>query len=380
MDKSRRDFLKKTGLAASGVLIGKSAISHASDDDEKMTIKKVRPLGFQWETHDPFLFCVHHEDFFPKGNDDLGPADSLAGRNLGQDFIIKDGYRMYHGRKVPGFPGHPHRGFETITVVRDGYVDHSDSLGGKARYGHGDLQWMTAGKGIQHSEMFPLLHKDKDNRMELFQIWLNLPRKNKMVDPYYKMNWSEDIPVMEHKDSNGKQVRVEVLAGSWGESVAPKSTPDSWAADPKNCVGIYAIKLEAGATLTLPATEEGVNRSLYFFEGEEVSFNGTDIPKYHAADVIPTDSIQIVNGKTESQILVLQGKPINEPVVQHGPFVMNTREEIQQAFMDYQKTGFGGWPYNIPDPVHGKEAKRFAIHTDGTREDRVNGKTIVEKG
>ena len=349
-------------------------------DQRSDSIITIVDLGFQWQGLDPFIFTMHHLDMYPEGNEEQGPEGSLVGRQIGSDFSGIDGWSMYHGARVPGFPQHPHRGFETVTVVRRGYVDHSDSLGATARYGGGDVQWLTTGSGIQHSEMFPLLHKDKDNRMELFQIWLNLPRKNKMVDPYYKMNWSEDIPVMEHKDSNGKQVRVEVLAGSWGESVAPKSTPDSWASDPQNCVGIYAIKLEAGATLTLPATEEGVNRSLYFFEGEEVSFNGTDIPKYHAADVIPTDSIQIVNGKTESQILVLQGKPINEPVVQHGPFVMNTREEIQQAFMDYQKTGFGGWPYNIPDPVHGKEAKRFAIHTDGTREDRVNGKTIVEKG
>jgi redox-sensitive bicupin YhaK (pirin superfamily) len=101
-------------------------------------IKQIRPLGFQWQTLDPFLFCVHHEDQFPKGNDELGPAASLAGRNIGQDFVVKDGWRMYHGEKVPGFPGHPHRGFETITVVREGLVDHADSAGGKGRYGNGD--------------------------------------------------------------------------------------------------------------------------------------------------------------------------------------------------------------------------------------------------
>nr|WP_290936872.1 pirin family protein [Haliscomenobacter sp.] len=118
-------------------------------------ILRIRPLGFPWETRDPFIFCVYHEDFYPLGNAQMGPAASLSGRNLGQDFTVKDGWRMYHGRTVPGFPSHPHRGFETVTIARKGFVDHSDSLGATARFGNGDVQWMTAGKGVQHSEMFP---------------------------------------------------------------------------------------------------------------------------------------------------------------------------------------------------------------------------------
>ena len=127
-----------------------------------MTIEsniKIKPLGFPWETTNPFLFCAYHADAYPKGNGEMGPNESLAGRNIGQDFTIKDGWRMYHGEKVPGFPSHPHRGFETITVVEKGLVDHADSLGASGRYGNGDVQWMTAGKGLQHSEMFPLLKK-----------------------------------------------------------------------------------------------------------------------------------------------------------------------------------------------------------------------------
>ncbi|HPJ53706.1 MAG TPA: pirin family protein, partial [Flavobacteriales bacterium] len=127
------------------------------DTPKEEVIKQIKPLGFQWETQDPFIFCVHHEDFFPEGNERMGPKTGLEGRQLGQDFIIKDGYRMYHGRQVPGFPGHPHRGFETITLVRKGFVDHSDSAGATARYGNGDVQWMTAAKGLRHAEMFPLV-------------------------------------------------------------------------------------------------------------------------------------------------------------------------------------------------------------------------------
>ena len=128
------------------------------------SILNIFPIDFQWTTFDPFLFCAYHYDLYPKANKEFGPNESLEGRNIGQDFTIKNGYRMYHGDVAPGFPVHPHRGFETITLVRKGFVDHADSLGAAGRYGTGDVQWMTAGRGIQHSEMFPLLHQDQDNQ------------------------------------------------------------------------------------------------------------------------------------------------------------------------------------------------------------------------
>ena len=159
-------------------------------------VGQVKKLGFPWETADPFLFCVHHDDAYPAGNELLGPAASLAGRDLGQDFQGGDGWRMYHGDVVPGFPQHPHRGFETVTIVRRGFIDHSDSLGAAARFGHGDTQWLTAGKGVVHSEMFPLLNRQAPNPLELFQIWLNLPSESKLVDPYFSMLWRESLPVV----------------------------------------------------------------------------------------------------------------------------------------------------------------------------------------
>ena len=133
-----------------------------------MSTMTVENLGFPWATRDPFLFCVHHLDFYPKGNGRGGPAASLRGRQIGNDFIIKDGWRMYHGAKIPGFPAHPHRGFETVTVVQRGMVDHADSMGAAGRYVGGDVQWMTAGSGVQHSEMFPLLEENQGNTLELF--------------------------------------------------------------------------------------------------------------------------------------------------------------------------------------------------------------------
>ena len=161
---------------------------------ETNAVIQQRSLGFPWDTTDPFLLCVHHDDAYPRGNAQLGPNASLAGRDIGQDFAGKDGWRMYHGRTVPGFPSHPHRGFETVTIVRKGLIDHADSLGAAARFGNGDVQWLTAGRGVVHSEMFPLLRADQPNPLELFQIWLNLPAAGKMAAPHFTMFWSEDIP------------------------------------------------------------------------------------------------------------------------------------------------------------------------------------------
>jgi redox-sensitive bicupin YhaK (pirin superfamily) len=340
--------------------------------NEENPVLYIRPMGFQWETADPFLFCVHHEDKFPKGNDQMGPEKSyLSGRQLGDDFIIKDGFRMYHGKQVPGFPGHPHRGFEPVTVVREGMVDHADSLGAAGRYGNGDVQWMTAGKGVQHSEMFPLIQKNKANPMELFQIWLNLPARNKMVNPHFKMLWADSIPNYTHKDSKGKKTVVEVIAGKLGNSIPPKTPPDSWAADPKNEVAIWNIDLEPGAEWKLPAASPGINRCLYFYEGKELKISGQQIPAYHSMKVLSEVALELHNGASHSKILLLQGRPIGEQVIQYGPFVMNTKEEIHQAFEDYQRTQFGGWPWPKPGQVHDRNLGRFALHADGRREEKA---------
>ena len=102
------------------------------------------PLGMHWPTLDPFLFCAYHKDAYPRGNNNMGvPRDQLAGRDIGMDFSQKDGWSMYHGDEVPGFPRHPHRGFETVTLARQGFIDHSDSLGATARFGEGDVQWLS---------------------------------------------------------------------------------------------------------------------------------------------------------------------------------------------------------------------------------------------
>lgn len=333
-------------------------------------IVNIKPLGFTWETKDPFLFCVHHLDDYPEGNDQLGPAASLEGRYLGQDFTTKDGWRMYHGEMIPGFPAHPHRGFETVTVVLKGFVDHSDSHGCAGRYGNGDVQWMTAGSGLQHSEMFPLLNRDDRNLLELFQIWINLPGAKKFAEPYFTMLWNEDIPVYKEKDENNKLIEVTVIAGKVGDITAPKPAPDSWAADPSNEVGIWLIKIEAGAHWKIPPASMEVNRVLYFYLGSEVKIAGIDIMPYHSVELLADQSVIIENNNDTAFFLLLQGLPINEPVVQHGPFVMNNVTEIQQAFADYRRTQFGGWPWERYDNVHPASNGRFAKYTDGREESK----------
>ena len=241
-------------------------------------IQKIQPIDFHWEMENPFLFCAHHKDAYPPGNKNQGVDAALQkGRNIGSDFTIKDGFRMYHGLEVPGFPVHPHRGFETVTIVSQGYVDHFDSMGAQGRYGQGDVQWMTAGKGCQHAEMFPLVFDNAPNPLHLFQVWLNLPKKNKFVEPAYKMLWHEDIPVVEELSNNKKKTVVTVIAGSWAGKAAVPPTPNSWAADPKNQVGIYLVRMEAGSTMTIPAISQTANRNLYFYQGGPMQIAGNEI-------------------------------------------------------------------------------------------------------
>lgn len=330
---------------------------------------QVHKLGFQWRAESPFLFAVHHKDAYPKGNELQGPNVSLAGRNLGEDFELKDGFRMYHGKTVPGFPYHPHRGFETVTVVLEGFVDHFDSTGASGRYGNGDVQWLTTGKGCLHSEMFPLVYQDRDNPLELFQIWLNLAAENKMADPEYKMLWAEDIPIIESAE-NGKKTTIRLISGTLNGKEGLEPTEASWAKDKKHHVGIYLIYMEPEASVTLPAVSATLNRNLYFYKGNEIKIDDFKLMGGNQAKLTGDEEITIVNGLSGSHLLVLEGEPIYEPIAQYGPFVMNTEEEIREALRDYQKTKFGGWPWSHPEHVNDRNVKRFARHSDGTIEER----------
>ena len=355
-----------------------ASASHASSASP---IVQVQPLGFPWPTLDPFLFCAYHDDAYPRATARMGPDAPVQGRQIGADFSRQDGWSLYHGHPVPGFPGHPHRGFETVTVVRRGLVDHADSLGAAARYGEGDVQWLTAGAGIQHAEMFPLLRQDADNPLELFQIWLNLPARRKMVAPRFTMFWADQVPQWQGADAHGRRTQVRVVAG-WlapaegvrgdADAVQPLAPPpDSWAAQADTDVAIWTLRMEAGAEWTLPAAAAGggTRRMLYLFRGEALRVGHETVRAPAAIELRAGQAVALAAiGEAPVELLLLQGRPIGEPVAQYGPFVMNTQAEIMQAMQDYRRTGFGGWPWPEEAPVHGRDPRRFARHPDGREE------------
>ncbi|WRS28046.1 pirin family protein [Oscillospiraceae bacterium MB08-C2-2] len=331
----------------------------------KSKILSTGTLEFGMQVKNPFIACMHHRDEFPQGNAQMGPAVPSSEKPTQQEFDHSAPWRMYYGDTVPGFPVHPHRGFETVTVVLEGFVDHADGLGAMGRYGNGDVQWMTAGAGLQHAEMFPLLSETQPNPMELFQVWLNLPAKSKFVPPHYKMLWDEEIPVIPHMDENGHSTHIRLIAGRYGRITSPSPNPDSWAADPANHVGIWLLTMEPEAQFIIPRGSSTLSRMLYYYSGETMEIESVAFSSGSFAELDGGEGIVLKNGSKESRLLLLEGEPIDEPVVAHGPFVMNTREEIMQAFNDYQKTQFGGWPWAQGGPVAPREKGRFAQYEDG---------------
>ena len=332
-------------------------------------IIKTEKLSFPFKTPDPFLFCVYHRDLYPAGNEKM-EAPKVGN---GADFNFNSDYRMYHGKKIPGFPQHPHRGFETITATMEGLIDHTDSKKNSGRYGEGDVQWMTAGSGIVHGENFPLVNKDRPNYTKFFQIWLNLESKKKMVEPMFKMHWANDIPVIIKEDGG---VEIRVWAGKFEKETALDPPPNSWAANNENEVGIFAITLKPGKSVLIPSAKYGkaINRALYFINGTKMECNGQTFNKKGDRHLTLDASMDVLcknlddnnngddsdNNENDMLLLILQGRPINEPVAQHGPFVMNTKAEIYQAFSDYQSTKFGGWPWEDDAVVFPRDKGRFS--------------------
>lgn len=325
-------------------------------------IRQVVPLQNQWPGIDPFLFTAHHRDDYPAADgESMRPDAPLTGRNIGQDFSGRDGWSMYHGATVPGFPQHPHRGFETVTVALEGFIDHSDSLGATARFGQGDTQWLTAGAGISHSEMFPLLNAEDRNPLELFQIWLNLAPEDKDADPHFDMFWAEDTPIVERGDG-GAKARFRVIAGEIDGVRALTPPPRSWAARPENHVAIWIVTLDPGASTELPAFDESAVRTLYNYGGA-LTVDGQELG-YDAAVLEPA-AVTVTAGDEGAAFLVLQGRPIGAPVVQQGPFVANTREGIIDAIQDYRAGRFGQWHLDSDGPVLPHGEGRVARYPDG---------------
>jgi hypothetical protein len=213
--------------------------------------------------------------------------------------------------------------------------------------------------------MFPLLDEQADNALNLFQIWLNLPRQDKFVKPYFSMFWADQVPRFSRKDAHGRRTEVTVIAGTLGDKRPPPPPPNSWARRSESDLLIAVLSMEPDAEFELPAGQPGANRMLYVTQGGALEVSGQRVSARHAAEITSETPALLQARQAPTEVLILHGRPIGEPVVKRGPFVMNSAEEIREAYADYRATGFGGWPWKSSDPIHGTERTRFARHADG---------------
>lgn len=231
-------------------------------------------------------------------------------------------------KEARGFPDHPHRGFETVTYLLNGEFEHRDSFGNHGLLGPGDVQWMTAGSGLVHSETPSRNLYENGGRLQGFQIWVNLPRKDKMKAPHYQEISHDKIPVAQ---AEGVECRIVAGQALGVQGAVQTHTP----------IQYLHFTLQAGAEVIQPAPATQ-NAMLYVIEGTGETL-GTQVPRFHMAVFSPDgDAVQFRNPSAEPmQALLLTGEPLHEPVARYGPFVMNTREELQQAFDDYRAGRMG---------------------------------------
>ena len=228
---------------------------------------------------------------------------------------------------IAGFPSHPHRGFETVTYMLDGRMRHKDNHGNEGLLTPGSVQWMTAGRGLVHSEM----PEQESGQMRGFQLWVNLPARDKMTDPKYQEFAPDRIPLAQPAPG----VQVKVIAGQVGDTVGPIVQP---ATDP-----LYLdVQLDAGTAwdYVLP---EGHNAFAYVFEGGLAIGDGDDarpVDRQEMAVLGGGELLQLRAGAGGARLILVAGRPLREPVMRHGPFVMNTRQELMQAFVDFQEGRF----------------------------------------
>jgi quercetin 2,3-dioxygenase len=208
--------------------------------------------------------------------------------------------------------------------------------------------------------MFPLLNEQGDNPLDLFQIWINLPARSKFVDPGYHMLWSDQVPTVD----NGKGATVTVIAGACDGHAPPSPPGDAWAGDPDNDVTILHLDLRPDGSVQVPLQQPTSNRNLYIFGGGDITINGVAVPTGSAVTLDPAVPTHLSAGAVATSAFVLNGRPIGEPVVARGPFVMNSPAQIDEAYADYRSTGFGGWPWRHDGPTHGTRPESFSDQLD----------------
>lgn len=248
------------------------------------------------------------------------------------------------GAQPLGVGEHPHRGFETVTIVYSGELAHRDSTGKSGVIGQGDVQWMTAGSGILHEEFHSSAFTRNGGTLEMVQLWVNLPAEVKMSEPHYQSIHNQTIPTL---TLNDEQSTVRVIAGSYNGQNGP--------AESFTPVNVWDASLKKGLTEVLPVPA-GHNAILTVLHGS-VTINGDQTVEATQTALFTCEGKGImIEAKEDAVLLILSGTPINEPMFGHGPFVMNTREEVQQAIADYRDGRFGQMPEKAAsEPVHNSE-------------------------
>ena len=330
---------------------------------------KTQYLALHWDTEDPFVFVSHHTDDYPKGNaQQAPPLQEIGGRNLGRDYTKRFGFRMYHGKVVPGFPMHAHWGYETVTIPELGFIDHFDSLGCQGRFGFGDVQWVSAGSMYLHDEMYPLAFDDRPNPNNITQIMINLPLKDKGSVPEVRTMWSELIPVVNGRDENGREYSVKVIAGSFGEAEALSPNGISWAADRDHHVRILLIKMSPHSSITIDAVSTTINRNLYFVYGSKVAIGGKEYEYSQRLKLEGNKDIVITNGDIEGTYWLLEGEPIGEKMRSFGPVILENDKAVRDAMNYIRNNEFKEWPWDLIDKFHPKGTERFIRFADGREE------------
>ncbi|HKE96068.1 MAG TPA: pirin family protein [Povalibacter sp.] len=232
-----------------------------------------------------------------------------------------------------GVGEHPHRGFETVTVVYEGEVEHRDSTGAGGRIGPGDVQWMTAGAGILHEEFHSEAFTRGGGTLHMVQLWVNLPAKDKMTPPGYQTLLKQDIPVVDLPEAAGS---VRVIAGEFGGRRGAARTFSS--------VDVWDVRLDQGRNATFNF-RDGNTVALVVLRGN-VQINGNEVVREGQFALLDREAgdMRIDAGSTDASLLILGGEPLNEPIAGYGPFVMNTRAEIEQAMRDFNSGDFGRIP------------------------------------
>lgn len=327
-------------------------------------ILKKEPLRLHWDVEDPFFFASYHSDDYPHGNNQQAPPiNEIAGRNLGRDYKKIYGFRMFHGKVVPGFPLHTHWGYETVTIPEKGFIDHFDNLGNQGRYGRGDVQWISAGNFYEHNEMYPLVSQTERNPNEILQIMINLPNKSKGSDPEIKTMWSEKIPIV-----NKENVSIKIIAGRFENIHALSPNDVSWAADSKNNVNILKIVMSPGSKITLPAISSTLNRNLYFVEGSTVKFDNNEFEYSYRFKLPGNEIIEFENGDKEGTYWLLEGEPIGEKNVSYGPVLLDSTKAVRSAMNTIREKELKEWPWDIVDKTQPLGSERFIRYADGREE------------